>query len=98
MYGVVRGLAGSTDEYIGYDSAGQHIAAALGVSTIDIFADSNTPLAATRWRPFGPGLVHVVKADKLSLNGISGGADQVLREVMTSHAEIRSYGLKSDRL
>jgi ADP-heptose:LPS heptosyltransferase len=88
--GLFCALVAASDEYIGYDSAGQHIAAALGVPTIDIFADSNTPLAAKRWRPFGPGLVRVVEADKLSLNGIPGGADQVLRQVMTSHAEIRT--------
>lgn len=88
--GLFCALVAASDEYIGYDSAGQHIAAALGVPTIDIFADSNTPLAAKRWRPFGPGLVRVVEADKLSLNGISERTKQVLRQVMTSHAEIRT--------
>jgi len=87
--GLFCALVAASDEYIGYDSAGQHIAAALGVPTIDIFADSNTPLAAKRWRPFGPGLVRVVEADKLSLNRISEGIEQVLRQVMSSHAEIR---------
>jgi ADP-heptose:LPS heptosyltransferase len=88
--GLFCALVAASDEYIGYDSAGQHIAAALGVSTIDIFADSNTPLAAKRWRPCGPGLVRVVKADELSLNGISGSADQVLGEAMANHTEIRT--------
>ena len=36
--GLLAALIGESDLYIGYDSAGQHIAAALGVPCIDVFA------------------------------------------------------------
>ena len=45
--------------YIGYDSAGQHIAAALGVPTIDIFTGFTSPRMPERWSPHGLGSVHV---------------------------------------
>jgi ADP-heptose:LPS heptosyltransferase len=49
--------------YIGYDSAGQHIAAALGVPTIDIFTGFTSPRLPERWSPHGPGPVHVLVLD-----------------------------------
>jgi ADP-heptose:LPS heptosyltransferase len=58
--GAFAGLVAASDEYIGYDSAGQHIAAALGVPVLTIFSHNNSPRFAARWRPFGSGLVEVV--------------------------------------
>jgi ADP-heptose:LPS heptosyltransferase len=55
-------IAGST-AYIGYDSAGQHIAAALGVPTIDIFTGFTSPRMPDRWSPHGSGPVHVLVVD-----------------------------------
>ncbi|HSF33313.1 MAG TPA: glycosyltransferase family 9 protein [Candidatus Tectomicrobia bacterium] len=52
-------IAAST-AYIGYDSAGQHIAAALGVPTIDIFTGFTSPRMPERWAPQGSGPVHMV--------------------------------------
>ncbi len=46
-------VAGSS-LYIGYDSAGQHVAAACGVPLITIFAGFPTPRMHARWRPVGP--------------------------------------------
>ncbi len=60
--GAYAALIGESDEYIGYDSGGQHIAAALGVPTVDIFVHSPFPLFMQRWRPYGPGTVRVVDA------------------------------------
>ncbi|HWB86264.1 MAG TPA: glycosyltransferase family 9 protein [Bryobacteraceae bacterium] len=41
--------------YVGYDSAGQHVAAACGVPLISIFAGFPVPRMFERWRPAGPG-------------------------------------------
>jgi ADP-heptose:LPS heptosyltransferase len=60
--GAYAALIGESDEYIGYDSGGQHIAAALGVPTIDIFVHNPFPLFMQRWRPYGPSAVHLVDA------------------------------------
>lgn len=45
-------IAGS-ELYVGYDSAGQHIAAACGVPLISIFAGFPAPRMFERWRPYG---------------------------------------------
>jgi len=60
--GAFCGLIAASDLYLGYDSAGQHFAAALGVPTIDIFVDRTYPMIAKRWRPSGPGIVKLVDA------------------------------------
>jgi ADP-heptose:LPS heptosyltransferase len=40
--------------YVGYDSAGQHIAAAAGVPLVSVFAGFPAPRMFERWRPVGP--------------------------------------------
>ena len=39
--------------YVGYDSAGQHVAAAAGVPLISVFAGFPAPRMFERWRPVG---------------------------------------------
>jgi ADP-heptose:LPS heptosyltransferase len=39
--------------YVGYDSAGQHVAAAAGVPLVSIFAGFPAPRMFDRWRPVG---------------------------------------------
>jgi ADP-heptose:LPS heptosyltransferase len=49
--------------YVGYDSAGQHAAAACGVPLITVFAGFPSERMFQRWQPTGPGPVHVVRAE-----------------------------------
>jgi ADP-heptose:LPS heptosyltransferase len=51
--GFAQIIAGSS-LYVGYDSAGQHVAAACRVPLISIFAGFPTPRMFHRWRPSGP--------------------------------------------
>jgi ADP-heptose:LPS heptosyltransferase len=51
--GFAKVITGST-LYVGYDSAGQHVAAACGVPLISIFAGFPAPRMFHRWRPSGP--------------------------------------------
>ncbi len=51
--GAFAGLIAASNQYIGYDSAGQHIAAALGVPTLTIFVNANAPRFRARWQPYG---------------------------------------------
>ncbi len=46
-------IAGS-QLYVGYDSAGQHVAAACGVPLISVFAGFAAPRMFERWQPVGP--------------------------------------------
>jgi ADP-heptose:LPS heptosyltransferase len=50
--------------YAGYDSAGQHVAAACGVPLISIFAGFPAPRMFHRWRPTGPGSIDVVRVEQ----------------------------------
>jgi ADP-heptose:LPS heptosyltransferase len=50
--------------YVGYDSAGQHVAAACGVPLISIFAGYPSDRMFARWRPVGPGKITVIKVDR----------------------------------
>ena len=49
--------------YAGYDSAGQHVAAACGVPLISIFAGFPAPRMFDRWRPKGEGC-HVIRVER----------------------------------
>jgi ADP-heptose:LPS heptosyltransferase len=61
--GRFAALIAESAAYIGYDSAGQHIAAALGVPTIDIFTGFTSPRMPERWAPHGIAPVHMVVLD-----------------------------------
>lgn len=48
--------------YVGYDSAGQHVAAACGVPLVAVLAGAPCPRFEQRWRPCGAGPVERVRA------------------------------------
>ncbi len=47
--------------YVGYDSAGGHVAAACGVPLISIFAGSVSERMFQRWRPTGAGKIEIIR-------------------------------------
>ncbi|MBL8232175.1 MAG: hypothetical protein JNL98_27005 [Bryobacterales bacterium] len=49
--------------YTGYDSAGQHVAAACGTPLLTIFAGFPSPRMFQRWSPDGPGPKRIVQVD-----------------------------------
>lgn len=49
--------------YVGYDSAGQHVAAAAGVPLVSVFGGFPSERFFQRWRPAGAGRVEVVRGD-----------------------------------
>lgn len=64
--GSLSGFAGciaAADLYIGYDSAGGHLAAALGVPGIDIFAGASSPRMLERWTPWGSASTSVIAVE-----------------------------------
>ncbi|MDX2153607.1 MAG: glycosyltransferase family 9 protein [Bryobacteraceae bacterium] len=46
--------------YVGYDSAGQHVAAACGVPLVTVFSGFVSPRMLNRWHPSGSGPIAVV--------------------------------------
>jgi ADP-heptose:LPS heptosyltransferase len=61
--GLLASLIDASDLYIGYDSAGQHVAAALGTPCIDVFAGASSELFRQRWSPTGRAETRVIAAD-----------------------------------
>lgn len=77
--GMLAALIGESDLYIGYDSAGQHIAAALGVPCIDVFAGYSSPRMLDRWRPTGKASTRVVAVDPANGDDENNLAERVLK-------------------
>lgn len=63
--GFAKIIAGSS-LYVGYDSAGQHVAAACGIPLISIFAGWAVPRMFDRWRPKGT-VIRVENPDPASV-------------------------------
>ena len=74
--GLLAAMIRESDLYVGYDSAGQHIAAALGVPCIDVFAGYSSRRMLDRWKPAGRADVFLIDA------GATGNAEGVLDEAM----------------
>jgi ADP-heptose:LPS heptosyltransferase len=67
--GLLAAFIAQSDLYIGYDSAGQHIAAALGVPCIDVFAGFTSERFVHRWSPSGTAETRVVTVDAGACSG-----------------------------
>jgi ADP-heptose:LPS heptosyltransferase len=65
----IAALIAESDEFIGYDSACQHIAAALGTQCVTIFAGSNNMRFIRRWSAHGPKSCDIVHVDTLTNPG-----------------------------
>jgi len=63
--GQLAALMSKSDAYIGYDSACQHIAAALGTPCVTIFAGSNNMRFIRRWSAYGEKSTDIVHVDTL---------------------------------
>jgi len=59
----LAGLIAGADLYVGYDSAGGHIAASLGVRAIDVFAGAVSPKMVERWSPWGRRAAEVIAVE-----------------------------------
>ncbi len=70
-------LIAQSDLYAGYDSAGQHAAAASGTPLITIFAGAPSERFRQRWSPRGPGRIRVIEADSLT-------PDACLQQLLTA--------------
>jgi hypothetical protein len=64
--GEIAALIAASDEYLGYDSAGQHIAAAAGTPGVTVFAGSNNRRFIRRWRACGAAPSRIVHVDTLN--------------------------------
>lgn len=65
--------------YAGYDSAGQHVAAACGVQLLCVFAGFPTPRMFQRWRPTGAGRMAIIRAENPNPAAVLAEVDRALR-------------------
>jgi len=56
-------IVSQCDFYAGYDSAGQHVAAAAGVPLVTFFKGACSTRFRDRWSPSGPAEIHVIDCD-----------------------------------
>jgi hypothetical protein len=61
--GLFAALIGASDAYAGYDSAFQHVAAALAVSLVTIVRGAPGPVFRARWTPWSRTPVRIVSDD-----------------------------------
>jgi ADP-heptose:LPS heptosyltransferase len=78
--GFLAALISESDLYIGYDSAGQHIAAAAGVGCVDVFAGYSSRRMLERWRPTGPGQSRVIAVETAHASAADAGS--ILSDLM----------------
>jgi ADP-heptose:LPS heptosyltransferase len=79
--GQMAALIEAGDEYIGYDSACQHIAAAQGIPTTTVFAGTNNPAFIRRWSAYGDTPCHVIHAG-LQSDGTCFDVDDIVERIM----------------
>jgi ADP-heptose:LPS heptosyltransferase len=80
--GEIAAIIAKCDEYIGYDSACQHIAAALQTPCLTIFAGSNNMRFIRRWSAFGANSCQIVHVDTLS-DPIAIDVEDIIIHIMT---------------
>jgi len=73
--------------YVGYDSGGQHAAAAAGTPLVTVFAGFPSLRMMARWTPWGPGPKQVVRADLGTQSQILGKALAAARRLIRGPAE-----------
>jgi hypothetical protein len=81
--GQLAALIENCNEYIGYDSAGQHIAASLKVPCITVFAGSNSMRFIQRWAALGQGYRRIVHVDTLT-DSDAVDIDEVIGRIMAA--------------
>ena len=64
--------------YVGYDSAGQHVAAACGVARITVFNGFPGERFVARWRPEGAGMSQVLLAGEGLMERVWGAVESAI--------------------
>lgn len=83
--GQMAALIGHSDEYIGYDSACQHIAAAARTPTLTVFAGSNNKNFIRRWSACGDTDCRIVHVNTLA-DPEHVAVDEIVARIMQERA------------
>jgi ADP-heptose:LPS heptosyltransferase len=63
-FAALTAMIAASRLYVGYDSGGQHAAAACGTPLVTVFAGFASPRMFARWYPTGPGPKEVVRVER----------------------------------
>jgi ADP-heptose:LPS heptosyltransferase len=91
--GEIAAVIAECNEFIGYDSACQHIATAAGTPTLTIFAGSNNVNFVRRWSAHGDTPCTVVHVDTLS-DPQNMDIDALILRIMEERIHLRSTTTK----
>ena len=69
--------------YIGYDSAGQHVAATCGTPLLSIFTGFRSPRTFLRWRPTGAGPIKIIQAEQPESSKLLKSALNAVHELLS---------------
>ena len=86
--GIFASLIAGSNLYIGYDSAGQHIAAALKVPTLTIFVNSGANNFPFRWQPHGSGPIETIHLKPSQPDEIRLSSQLLLSQVLSTQEQL----------
>jgi hypothetical protein len=69
--------------YVGYDSAGGHVAAACGIPAISVFAGEVSERMFERWRPTGSGKIAIMRPGKMAVREALATFEALLSECLS---------------
>lgn len=85
----IASLIEKSEQYVGYDSFAQHIANAVGVPLVTIFAGWHKPDFPDLWRPYGTVTSEVVRVDNIRLGRAGINEEAILEEAMAKVTAIK---------
>ncbi len=85
--GTFASMMVGSNLYVGYDSAGQHIAAALKVPTLTVFVNSGSNEFPLRWQPFGVGLIKTLFYNP-DIQSTGSNPDTFLSQVLIAQEQL----------
>jgi len=76
--------------YVGYDSAGGHVAAACGIPMIGIFAGAACDRMFQRWRPAGPGKTEIIRPEQMRFEELVATFESLLSDLREARRASRT--------
>jgi hypothetical protein len=76
--------------FVGYDSAGGHVAAARGIPMISIFAGAVSERMFQRWRPTGEGRIAIMRPAEMPLDKLLATFESLLSDLQAARPASRT--------
>lgn len=76
--------------FVGYDSAGGHVAAACGIPMISIFAGAVSERMFQRWRPTGEGRIAIMRPAEMPLDKLLATFESLLSDLQAARPASRT--------